>query len=56
MTVNQMQKLREGFRGHLDQKVKLMILMTRRDQSAGDVLEVLEKILWKDLLMLKSGG
>lgn len=56
MTVNQMQKLREGFRDHLDQKARLMILMTRRDQSAGGVLGVLEKIPWKDLLMLKSGG
>lgn len=56
MTVNQMQKLREGFRDHLDQKARLMIPMMRRDQSAGGVLGVLEKILWKDLLMLKSGG
>lgn len=56
MTVNQMQKLREDFRDHLDQKVRLMIPMMRSDQNAGGVLGVLEKILWKDLLMLKSGG
>lgn len=56
MTVNRMRKLREGFRDHLDQKARLMTPMTRRDQSAGDVLGVLEKIPWKDLLMLKSGG
>lgn len=56
MTVNQMQKLREDFKDHLDQKARLMIPMMTSDQSAGGVLGVLEKILWKDLLMLKSGG
>lgn len=56
MIVNQMQRLREGFRDHRGQKVRLMILMMRRDQSAVDVLGAFERILWKDLLMLKSGG
>lgn len=56
MTANRMQKPREGFRDHLDQKARLTTPMMRRDQSAGDVLGVLEKIPWKDLLMLKSGG
>lgn len=56
MTVNRMQRLREGFKDHRGQKVRLMIPMMRRDQSAVDVPGVLEKILWKDLLMLKSGG
>lgn len=56
MTVNLMQRPREGFRDHLDQKARLTTPTTRRDPSAGDALGVSEKTLWKDLLMLKSGG